>query len=112
MKKLPILIAILIITLLSACNSTPKVVIVKKPLISDHYLMLSLLNREITQDHQMMLAFAAHRASYQSPYFVNAVDIKGPKNNEFNGEYKTRPTHRYSKLIAQDFNSVQISGPN
>lgn len=116
MKKLPILIAILIVTLLSACNSTPKVVIVKKPLISDHYLMLSLLNREITQDQQMMLAFAAHRASYQSPYFVNAVDIRGPKNNEFNngfnGEYKTRPTHSYSKLIAQDFNSVQISGPN
>tara|TARA_R110000744_G_scaffold96621_1_gene186701 strand:+ start:6017 stop:6370 length:354 start_codon:yes stop_codon:yes gene_type:complete len=117
MKNLSILIAILIVTLLSACNTTPKLVVAKKPLISDHYLMLSLLNRGMTQDQQMMLAFAAHRASYQSPYFVNAVEIRGPKNNAYNdslkSEYTTkRPTHSYSKLIAQDFNSVQISGPN
>lgn len=117
MKKTPLLIAILMITFLSACNTTPKQVVEKRPLISDHYLMLSLLNREMTQDHQMMLAFTEQRENYQSIYFVNAVEIRGPKSEEynagFNDDYSTiRPTNSYSKLIAQDFNSVQISGPN
>ena len=115
MKKLSLLFTILVVTFLSACNSTPQVVMEKKPLVSDHYLMLSLLNREMTQDQQMMLAFAEQRESYQSVYFVNAVAIRGPKNEEYSYDNKTeytRPTHSYSKLIEQDFNSVQISGPN
>ena len=108
MKKFPLLLTVLIVTLLSACNSTPTIVMEKKPLVSDHYLMLSLLNREMTQDQQMMLAFAEQRENYQSLYFVNAVTIKGEKNEK----QTTRAQHRYSNLIAQDFNSVQISGPN
>ena len=72
MKKFPLLLTVLIVTLLSACNSTPTIVMEKKPLVSDHYLMLSLLNREMTQDQQMMLAFAEQRDNYQSIYFVNA----------------------------------------
>jgi len=110
MKNLPILIAILLVSLLSACSSTSKVAIEKKPLISDHHLMLSLLNRTMTEDQQMMLAFADQRASFQAIYFVNAVDIKGPKNDEYS--ITNRAKHNYSNLIAQDFNSVQISGPN
>jgi len=110
MKNLSILIAVLLISLLSACSSTSKVAIEKKPLISDHHLMLSLLKRNITEDQQMMLAFAEQRASYQSIYFVNAVEIKGPKDDEYPAT--SRVKHSYSSLIAQDFNSVQISGPN
>jgi len=109
MKNLPLSIAIFIVTLLTACSSTQKVAINKKALISDHYLMLSLLNRAMTQDQQMMLAFAKQRQLHQSAYFVNAVAIKGPK--QLNSATK-RLQHSYSKLIAQDFNSVQISGPN
>ena len=109
MKKLTLLIAVFIVTLLSACTSTPKVAVKKKPLISDHYLMLSLLNRTMTQDQQMMLAFAEQREQYQFPYFVNAVEVKGPKSEEYPIK---RAKHNYSNLIAQDFNSVQISGPN
>jgi len=113
MKNLSILIAVLFVTLLSACSSTSKVVIEKKPLVSDHYLMLSLLNRPMTADQQMMLAFAQQGENYQSPYFVNVVTIKGPKNNSTaNQSATTRIQHTYSHLIAQDFNSVQISGPN
>ena len=108
MKKFPLLLTVLIVTLLSACNSTPTIVMEKKPLVSDHYLMLSLLNRPMTQDQQMMLAFAEQRENYQRLYFVNAVTIKGEKNEK----QTTRMQHRYSNLIAQDFNSVQISGPN
>lgn len=117
MKKSPLLIAIVIVMFLSACSTTPKNVVNKKPLVSDHYLMMSLLNREMTQDQQMMLAFAEQRENYQSTYFVNAVEIRGPKNDVYNDDFNdkyttTRPTNSYSKLIAQDFNSVQISGPN
>ena len=108
MKNLLTLGAILIITLLSACSSTQQTIVEKKPLVSDHYLMLSLLNRPMTQDQQMMLAFAEQRENYQRLYFVNAVTIKGEKNEK----QTTRMQHRYSNLIAQDFNSVQISGPN
>ena len=108
MKKLTIIFALLLITLLSACSATTEVAIEKKPLISDHHLMLSLLNRPVTQDQQMMLAFAEHRESYQNLYFVKAIEIKGPKNTQ---NADARATHSYSELIAQDFNSVRISGP-
>lgn len=110
MKKLSLLITVLMVTLLSACNSTPQIVMEKKPLVSDHYLLMSLLNREMTQDQQMMLAFADQREHYQSIYFVNAVEIRGPNDDS---DYSSqRPTNSYSKLIFQDSNSVQISGPN
>tara|TARA_R110000737_G_scaffold176266_6_gene201371 strand:- start:4896 stop:5237 length:342 start_codon:yes stop_codon:yes gene_type:complete len=113
MKNLSILIALLIVTILSACSSTSKVVVEKKALFSDHYLMLSLLNRPMTQDQQMMLAFAQQSENYQSPYFVNMVTIKGPKSDSTaNQVTTTRAQHSYSYLISQDFNSVQISGPN
>ena len=109
MKKLTLLITVFIVTLLSACTSTQQVAMKKKPLISDHYLMLSLLNRAMTQDQQMMIAFAEQREQYQFPYFVNAVEMKGPKSEDFPVK---RAKNSYSNLIAQDFNSVQISGPN
>ena len=113
MKNLLSLIAILMVLLVSACSSTSTVAIKKKPLVSDHYLMLSLLNRDIPQDQQMMLAFADQRSRYQSPYFVNAVAIKGPKSEHFHDSFTISQTkHSYSHLISQDFNSVQISGPN
>ena len=112
MKNLSLLIAILVITLLSACSSTATVAVEKKALISDHYLMMGLLHRPMTQDQKMMLAFAEQRESYQTSYFVNAVSIKGPKNDEQVTEMITRPQNSYSRLIAQDFNSVQISGPD
>jgi hypothetical protein len=108
MKKYSWIFALFFFALLSACSSTSKVVIEKKPLISDHYLMLSLLNRPITQDQQMMLAFAQQRENFQNQYFVNAISIKGPKSENDNS---MQTSHSYSSLIAQDFNSVRISGP-
>lgn len=108
MKKLTLVFAIFLMTLLSACSSTSKVAIEKKPLMSDHYLMLSLLNRPVTQDQQMMLAFAEQRNDFQNLYFVDAIEIKGQKSEE---RSVSRASHSYSNLIAQDFNSVRISGP-
>ena len=108
MKKLTLVFAIFLMTLLSACSSTSKVAIEKKPLMSDHYLMLSLLNRPVTQDQQMMLAFAEQRNDFQNIYFVDAIEIKGQNSEEGS---VSRVSHSYSNLIAQDFNSVRISGP-
>lgn len=112
MKNLSILFVISLVTILSACSTTQNVAINKKPLISDHHLMLSLLNREITQDQQMMLAFAEQREQYQPHYFINTIEIKGPIDSSYSTKKHTRVQHNYSNLIAQDFNSVQISGPN
>ena len=79
-----------VITLLFACvfmigcasTSKPQTVkIEKRALISDHHLMMSLLNRPVTQDQQLMLAFANQQASYQSgAIFVNAVSIIGERS--------------------------------
>ena len=61
MKKILTLLVVLSAFLLTACSTTPKVEIVKKPLIADHHLMMSLLNRPVTEDQKMMLAFAQQR---------------------------------------------------
>ena len=107
MKNLSLLVALTFITLLSGCSTTPEIIADKKPLTSDHMLMMSLLNRPITQDQKMMLAFAEQRTELQSPYFVNAIEIKGEKSSDT----QAKAPHIYSRLIAQDFNSVRISGP-
>ena len=90
-----------------ACNSTPKKEkLVKKPLISDHYLLMSLINRPITADQQMMLAFAQQREVEYGTVFVNAVTIKGPKY------INSRTTQSiYSALINSDSNSIALQGP-
>ena len=109
MKFLNIFI-IFLLTLTSACSSTKTVKIEKRPLVSDHYLMMSLLNRPMTGDQKLMLAFAKQQALFyqqSSPVFVNAVMIKGDKDehsiNANNGIY--------SSLIAQDINAIRLSGP-
>jgi uncharacterized protein YcfL len=105
MKNILTLLIILFSFLLTACSSTSKVEIVKKPLISDHYLMMSLLNRSVTEDQKMMLEFAQQRERYTNDIFVNTVSIKGPKdsNTETN-----RVQHVYAALIESDINSVSI----
>ena len=82
----------------------------KKPLGSDHQLMMALLNRPITTDQAMMLAFAQERASYSNSYsnYNYAVEIKGEKSSD---QPNYRAKHAYSKLISQDINAVSISAP-
>ena len=111
MKILTLLNVILLIILTSACSSTNTVTVEKKPLVSEHALMLSLLNRAVTQDQQMMLTFAQLRAETQPHGYSNAVEIKGPKHYE-SLSYTYRAKHSYRHLIAQDFNSIAITGPN
>ncbi len=81
---------------------------IKKALSSDHQLMLSLLNRPITEDQAMMLSFAKQRASYSMPYANKGVAIKGAKENN---NSNTRSAHLYAHLINQDINAVTISAP-
>ena len=86
---------------------------IKKEAISDHQLMMSLLNRPITADQAMMLAFSQQKKAEQlsTPYFfVNAITIKGEKEKE-NEDKQRNNTHRYSVLISQDANAVNIMAP-
>ncbi|MCO4799247.1 MAG: hypothetical protein KC484_08540 [Colwelliaceae bacterium] len=107
---------ILFILLLNSigCSSTKTVninKIEKRALISDHYLMMSLLNRPVTEDQKMMLAFAKVQDEYRqelTPIFVNAVMIKGEKSEK---SLENHPMNIYSSLIAKDINAIRMSGP-
>ncbi|WP_114325179.1 hypothetical protein [Candidatus Colwellia aromaticivorans] len=82
----------------------------KKPLNSDHQLMMSLLNRPMTADQAMMLAFAQERENYANTfanYANNGVMIKGDKASD---NSSNRTIHAYTQQIDQDINAVLISG--
>lgn len=88
----------------------------KKPLRSDHQLMMSLLNRPITADQAMMLAFSQQKQIEilnSTNLYVNYVSIKGEKAGEttVNNGKQTRPTSIYSTLIASDINAISIMAP-
>lgn len=107
MNSLRVLLTVIFTLSLMACNSTPKKVkLVKKPLISDHYLLMSLINRPVTADQQMMLAFAKQREMAYGSIFVNAVSIKGPKYVD-----NSSPQSIYNPLISNDINAINLQGP-
>jgi len=84
---------------------------IKKSLNSDHQLMMSLLNRPMTADQAMMLAFAQERVSYADTfanYANNFVIIKGDKASDSSSH---RTMHAYAPQIEQDINAVTISAP-
>lgn len=84
---------------------------IKKPLNSDHQLMMSLLNRPMTADQAMMLAFAQERASYANTFannVQNGIFIKGSKASDTTTH---RAQHVYAQQISQDINGVSISAP-
>lgn len=85
----------------------------KKPLSSDHQLMMSLLNRPMTSDQAMMISFAQERARFASLYsntgFANyGVQIKGDKSSD---QPNSSAEPIYMNLISQDINAVSISAP-
>jgi len=82
---------------------------IKKTLHSDHQLMMSLLNRPITADQAMMIAFKQERSNYSSSFSNYGVEIKGDKSSD---KSNNRAENPYAKLISQDINSVSISAPN
>jgi len=81
---------------------------IKKPLSSDHQLMMSLLNRSMTGDQAMMMAFAQQRASYGGAFSNYAVEIKGDKSSDTSN---LRSTNAYAKLISQDIHAVRVGAP-
>lgn len=80
---------------------------------SDHQLMMSLLNRPVTEDQAMMLALKQERMNYTSSYSSSftsyGVQIKGEKSNR---NINHRATNFYSKLLLQDRNAVNIIAPH
>ena len=79
---------------------------------TDHQLMMSLLNRPVTADHAMMIAFEQERMAYTASFSSSSsygIEIKGNKNDE-NINY--RANNLYSELILQDINAVNMSAPH
>ena len=132
MKYLKIIFCLFACSSLLACSSTSQVntsdfehtefvetnsVTIKKPLRSDHDLMLTLLNRPMTADQAMMLAFAKQRDSQHKSLlasngvFVDYVSIKGDKKDDVAENKFKRPTNKFSLLIANDINSIAITAP-
>lgn len=106
MKKLNIMITFIIGVFITACNTTPNTAkLEKKPLISDHHLLMSLINRPITADQQMMLAFEKQREEDYGHIFVNTVSIKGPKLID-----NSEPLSFYQQIINNDINAISIQG--
>jgi hypothetical protein len=81
---------------------------IKKPLSSDHQLMMSLLNRPLTTDQAMMLAFAEQRKINTPTYATVGVQIKGGKKSANENQ---RSVHLYAHLIKKDINTISITAP-
>ena len=112
MNKFTIAAIILLCSQLLACQSTKVAYIEKRPMVSDHQLLLSLLNRPVPQDQQMMLAFTRQQDQEMSSmpnYLPSVVPVllKGEKSES----PEARPTYQFSYLINQDKNAIFINGP-
>jgi hypothetical protein len=86
----------------------------KKPALSDHQLMLTLLSRPVTADQAMMQNFERERAQYAHSYYAQKVEIKGDRSSDVSSNNHSKNTreraqHAYANLINQDINSVAIS---
>ncbi|OKY25531.1 hypothetical protein BI291_15885 [Thalassotalea sp. PP2-459] len=101
------------ILLCTGCSSTEPQVryIDKKPLVSDHELMMSLLDRPITTDQRIMLAFANYQTELQhtldTTTFVRPISITGTSSSK---QSNYIPNY-YQTLIANDINATVIRGP-
>ena len=82
---------------------------IKKPLPSDHLLMMSLLNRALPTDQVMMLAFEQQKNDYYGEFYPNyAIQIKGDKHSDYSDN---ETVHAYAKQISLDINAVRINAP-
>lgn len=106
--------ALVLALLTTACNTTTNSVVEKKPLVSDQHLLLSLLNRPMTEDHKIMVAFT--NTKLQLPEnggfvpLVSPVMITGPYQSTKNEEASI--PNFYSQLIARDSHAIRVQGPN
>ncbi len=101
-----------IFSLLSACSATPEPQAIghKKPLINDHQLLLSLLNRPLPQDQIMMMQFAQqtyHNNSIFPQISVSYIAIRGEKKHDIGNNRSPI----YSQLIYNDQNAIMIGAP-
>ena len=113
MKTLSKIFISILCVLMVACSSTKTVKtekIEKKPLTSDYHLLASLLNRPMTEDQKMMLAFASAREEFKAdnPYFVDYVSIRGSKKED---PMVSKPLSQSQMLIAQDSHAITVLGP-
>jgi len=80
----------------------------KKSFACDHHLMTSLLNRPMTADQAMMLAFTKQMQTQNNvSAFVDVVSIRGQKSVE---SQSSSSNSQYLTSIANDINAVTITG--
>ncbi|MEW6982602.1 hypothetical protein AAD001_08105 [Colwelliaceae bacterium 6471] len=108
MKTLPQLFTLILIFALSACSSTKTVKLDDKPVTSDLQLAHSLLNRPMTADHIMMIAFANTREEYarENNLPFEYVSIRG---NKFDDAITERPAQ--DLLVINDTHAISLLGP-
>lgn len=102
-KSLFILITVIIT---SACTTTDEITYseFKRPLTNDYALALSLLNRPIPQDQQIMLAFVEQQTQQYGNFHY--VSIIGDKSNS-PAPKKTSPLYT---LTYNDTNATSLIG--
>ena len=104
MKHFKWVYSVVMAVLLSACASTDNVEYtqIKRPLTSDFALAMSLLERPIPQDQQMMLAFAKQQEAQWG--YQHYVSILGDKNSS---PKPINETVLFSQ-ISKDVNAIAI----
>ncbi|WP_448549292.1 hypothetical protein [Thalassotalea fusca] len=112
MNKFTLITILILCSQLLACQSTKIAYQEKRPLVSDHQLLVSLLNRPIPQDQQLMMAFTRQFDQQYSAFDLNMpsvapVFITGEKR----AASETRPIFQFSHLVNQDKNAIFINGP-
>jgi len=121
MKVLKVIFTISFAVLVTACASTDEQTYnlvnqndSKRALTNDYALKLSLLNRDIPKDQQMMLAFTR---TYQNENNVNNyynapsfVPILGPSSTDKKTD-ETIDIQKVSSYFMNDINSIRIQGP-
>jgi hypothetical protein len=109
-----------LITFITACSNTSNYAdhsltnnnlternVEKKAFTSDHQLLLSLLNRPLPKDQQMMMKFARVNNENNWPR-VGYVSIRGDRSEDNSA---LPETFAYSQLIYRDQNSIAIGAP-
>jgi hypothetical protein len=120
MKSMIPVLMLIVINLLTACSTTAtssqaalqlhdltNVSSPKKQFSSDQQLLLSLLNRPMTEDMQMMQAFATQQLGDTPFNRVNYVSIRGAKGTD---QTARQQTSALWQLVYTDSHSVAIQG--
>jgi len=79
--------------------------------VSDYQRMLSLTNRPMPSDQVMMIAFEQQRANESGFPFVQAVQIRGSKQDDPIVRSEKLQNTFYTSYVVNDANAISLVGP-